>query len=99
MPPAPPTEVPAMTHLVMEDARSTGAVERLMEDSWEARSQRASRRETLVETGASALFLVVAIPLAVVALSSHQVDPPLACLLVLLYAISSRMVQFPIGAG
>ena len=99
MPQAPLTEVAAMTHDVMEDARSTGAVERLMEDSWEARSQRASRRETLVETGASTLFLVVAIPLAVVALSSHQVDPLLACLLVLLYAISSRMVQFPIGAG
>ena len=88
-----------MTHLVMDDVRSTGAVERLMEDSWKARSQRASRREMLVETGASALFLVFAIPLAVAALNSHGIDPLLAGLLVVLYAISSRIVQFPIGAG
>src|SRR5438067_4111322 len=99
MPPAPPTEVPAMTHLVVDDVRSTGAVERLMEDSWKARSQRASRREMLVETGASALFLVFAIPLAVAALNSHGIDPLLAGLLVVLYAISSRIVQLPIGAG
>ena len=38
-------------------------------------------------------------PLAIGAVASHAVDVPLALALVVLYAISSRMLKFPIGAG
>ena len=58
----------------MDDARSSDPLERLLEDSWESRSQRASRRELMLETSAAALFLAVAAPLAASALATHRVD-------------------------
>ncbi len=83
----------------VDDARATGPVERLLEDSWEARSRHAGRRELVVETGAALLFLAVAIPLAVSALATQSFNVGVAVLLVALYAVVSRAIKFPIGAG
>ena len=83
----------------LEDVRARDPVERLLEDSWEARSRAASRRELIVEAGAAALFLAVAVPLAVPAVAGGQLRPGLALFLVGLYAVVSRAVKFPIGAG
>ena len=44
----------------LDDARSTDPVERLLEDSWEQRGERASRRELTVEAIAAGCFLLVA---------------------------------------
>jgi len=84
---------------VGEDGRSTKVVERLMEDSWRARTRRWGRREVIVEAAAGAVFLCCSVPLAVGALAAHGVDVPLAALLVAMYAIVSRLIRFPIGAG
>ncbi len=83
----------------LEDVRASDPVERLLEDSWEARSRAASRRELIVEAGAAVLFLAVALPLAVPAVAGGQLRPGLALFLVGLYAVVSRAVKFPIGAG
>ncbi|HZU40079.1 MAG TPA: GGDEF domain-containing protein, partial [Solirubrobacteraceae bacterium] len=81
-----------------EDGRSTDPVERLLEDSWEGRERTASRSELVAESGAALLFLAVAVPLAVPALSGH-VSVAVAALTVVLYAVVARAVRFPIGAG
>src|SRR5512133_106846 len=78
--------------------RSTDASERLLEDSWETRSRCVSRRELRTESVAALLFLACAIPLAIAGTGSESVDVWLAALLVVLYAIVSR-IEFPIGAG
>ncbi len=83
----------------LDDGRSSRPEERLLEESWTARSSRVSRRELVVETASSALFLALAIPMALHALAFHSIDLGLAVALVALYALSSRMVKFPIGAG
>jgi diguanylate cyclase (GGDEF)-like protein len=83
----------------LDDARASDPVERLLEDSWESRTDRASRRELIVEGAAAVLFLGVAGPLAASALASHRVDPWLALLLVGLYALVATAVRFPLGAG
>ena len=67
-----------------------------MEDSWTLRSRKVDRRERLVETLSSVLFLAIAIPLALTA--PPGLNPGLAAALVALYALSG-MVKFPIGAG
>jgi diguanylate cyclase (GGDEF)-like protein len=84
---------------VLQDIHASDPVERLLEESWDSRSRRTSRRELLVEGTAAALFLAIAVPAAVYALQHSHVDLPLAALLVALYAIVSRTVKFPIGAG
>jgi hypothetical protein len=84
---------------VLRDIHASDPVERLLEESWDSRSRRTSRRELLVEGTAAALFLAIAVPAAVYALHHSHVDLPLAALLVTLYAIVSRTVKFPIGAG
>src|SRR5882724_2073834 len=84
--------------LALEDARSADPAERLLEDSWEARNEQGGRRELIVEGVAVGLFLLCAVPLAVVALAAHHLDVPLAALLVVLYALAAR-IKFPIGAG
>src|SRR5204863_5298307 len=89
----------AMNEPALDDARSTQPVERLLEDSWKTRSRRVSSRELIIESASAALFLSLAVPLAVAGLSSHSVNLALAGALVVLYAISSRFVQFPLGAG
>jgi diguanylate cyclase (GGDEF)-like protein len=83
----------------LEDVRSTGAVERLLEDSWASRLRRVGRGEQLVEAASSLLFLAIAVPLALAALATHQIDWQLAVALVLMHALCSRLVSFPIGAG
>ena len=84
--------------IAFDELRARDPVERLLEDSWSSRSRRASRLELIVEGGAAALFLAVALPLAIPALASGDVRPDLALLLVGLYAVSLT-VEFPIGAG
>jgi hypothetical protein len=88
-----------MSGVVVDDARSTGPVERLLEDSWQTRSRRVNPREFAVETVAAALFLICALPLAISGAASHPIDVPLCAALVLMYAVASRMIKFPIGAG
>ena len=83
----------------LEDVRASGPVERLLEESWSAREDGAGKRELIVEGLAGLLFLACAIPLAASALAHRDTDPLLAGALVVLYAISSRLVKFAIGAG
>jgi len=83
----------------LEDIRSTGAVERLLEDSWEARSRTADLRERVVEYAAVATFLGCAVALAALAPAVRPLQPALAVTLVGLYALTSRVIKFPIGAG
>jgi diguanylate cyclase (GGDEF)-like protein len=82
-----------------EEARASDPVDRLLEDSWETRSRRASARELISETVAAGLFLVVAGALAAPALARHHVDLGFALLLVALYAVVARGIKFPLGAG
>jgi diguanylate cyclase (GGDEF)-like protein len=88
-----------MHETALEDARSSDPVERLLEDSWEHRGEKASRRELLVEALAAGGFLLVAVPLAIPALLLHPVDPLLVVVLVGLYALVAGAIRFPIGAG
>jgi diguanylate cyclase (GGDEF)-like protein len=81
-----------------EGVRAAEASERLLEDSWGTRSRRASGRELIAEGLAGLLFLACAVTLAVTAVGGHGVDARLAALLVVLYALVSR-IEFPIGAG
>jgi diguanylate cyclase (GGDEF)-like protein len=83
----------------LDDARAADPVERLLEDSWESRTQRASRRELIGEFAAAVLFLAAAVPFAAPVIASQRFDPGLACLLVGLYALVAGAVRFPIGAG
>ncbi len=70
-----------------------------MEDSWDSRSDKANRRELIVEGAASVMFLLVAVPLALPDLTSGHMRLGVPLLLVGLYAVVSRMIRFPIGAG
>jgi diguanylate cyclase (GGDEF)-like protein len=90
---------PTMDNTELDDVRATAPVERLLEDSWEARSQRAGRRELAVESLAAAAFLAVAVPLAIPALAAHRVGGGLALLLIALYAVVAGAIRFPLGAG
>jgi diguanylate cyclase (GGDEF)-like protein len=83
----------------IDEVRSSDPAVRLLEDSWNTRERSVGRRELVVEAAAGALFLLVAVPLALAALGSHELDVPLAGLLVAVYALTSRMIAFPIGAG
>jgi diguanylate cyclase (GGDEF)-like protein len=96
---APSLGTGAMTAPVLDDARSSDPVERLLEESWETRSRRIDPRELIVESLAGVLFLACAIPLALPALLSQPVNPLLVAVLVGMYALASRMIEFPIGAG
>lgn len=88
-----------MSQPVLDDAHSSDPVERLLEESWTTRSRRLGSRELIVESGAALLFLACAIPLALPALMSRPIDPLVALVLVGMYALASRMIKFPIGAG
>jgi diguanylate cyclase (GGDEF)-like protein len=74
-------------------------LERLLEETWEKRSMPANRRVLVVEAGASVLFLAAAVPLAASALASQHLRVGLAALLLVLYAVFSRSIRLPIGAG
>ena len=88
-----------MTDQFVDDARSSGTVERLLEDSWSSRSRRADVREQVVEVVSSLLFLAISVPLFAAAIGAHPIDGMLAVALCLMYAICSGLVRFPIGAG
>jgi diguanylate cyclase (GGDEF)-like protein len=83
----------------LEDVRSTDPVERLLEDSWGSRVRVADGREWLVESVAATSFLVAAVALFDLAPSVRAFDPVLALTLLGLYAFTSRIIKFPIGAG
>ena len=83
----------------LEDIRSTSTVERLLEDSWAARSRTADRRERVVEVAAVLSFLACAIALAWLAPAVRPLQAGLAATLIVLYALTSRVIKFPIGAG
>jgi diguanylate cyclase (GGDEF)-like protein len=88
-----------MTEPNLNDVRSNDPVQRLLEDSWTTRFRRFNRRELAVESVAGLLFFACAVPLALGALAGHNVDWPLAGALVGLYALASRLLKFPLGAG
>jgi diguanylate cyclase (GGDEF)-like protein len=72
--------------------------ERLLQDSWEARGKRASRRELVAELTAGALFLAAASALLAQPEATAGFSPAVAALLVAMYALVAR-VEFPVGAG
>jgi diguanylate cyclase (GGDEF)-like protein len=89
-----------MNDPILDDVRSDDPVERLMEDSWTSRShRRPGRREVIVETIAAVMFFCCAVPLALLAPRQRAMEPLLAVTLVGIYALASRLVKFPIGAG
>jgi len=80
------------------DGGQRAVTERLLEDSWEARARRASRRELAVEAGAGTLFLAAAATLLAVSETAGDVRLEVAGLLVALYALVAR-IEFPVGTG
>ena len=99
-PPPEPTSpiVSPIDDPLLADVRAVDPVERLLEESWEARDRRATRRELIAEAAAGAAFLLVAIPMALPALIEGRVPLGTALLLVCLYALV-RTIRFHIGAG
>src|SRR3954451_12192974 len=75
----------------------TSASERLLEEQWEARDARASRRELAVE-GAAGALLVLTAGIIAAAGGVHGLRPGLALALVAVYAVVA-CVEFPVGAG
>ena len=90
--------VPQIDDSLLEDVRAVDPVERLLEDSWEARDRRATRRELIAEAAAGAAFLVIAIPMGLPALIAGRLPLGTALLLVGLYALV-RTIRFQIGVG
>jgi diguanylate cyclase (GGDEF)-like protein len=88
-----------MDATLLKDPRAHDPADRLLEDSWTGRQRRAASQELIVETAAAALFLAVALPLALPQLLAHHPDLSWALLLVGLYALVGGTVRFPIGAG
>jgi diguanylate cyclase (GGDEF)-like protein len=81
-----------------DDIRSDHAAERLLEESWEARSRGVDRRELLTELAAGLLFGLGAVALLLLPGSLSGFDAITAVVLVALYTLVSR-VEFPVGAG
>ena len=81
-----------------DDIRSDRAAERLLEESWEARSRGVDRRELLTEVVAGLLFGLGAAALLLVPGALSGFDVVTAAVLVALYTLVSR-VEFPVGAG
>jgi len=90
--------VSPMDDPLLSDIRAVDPVERLLEDSWETRDRRATRRELIAEAAAGAAFLLVAIPMALPALIEGRLPLGTALLLVCLYALV-RTIRFQIGVG
>jgi diguanylate cyclase (GGDEF)-like protein len=74
------------------------STERLLEESWEARERRASRRELTVEVTAAALFSVAAVSLLFVSGALGHFHIGVAAALIAAYAVVAR-IEFPVGAG
>ena len=81
-----------------DQPHGTGTAERLLDDSWEARGERPSRRELAAELAAGALFLAAAGGLLALPGATAGFSPAVAALLVAMYALVAR-VEFPVGAG
>jgi diguanylate cyclase (GGDEF)-like protein len=90
---------PTVTEPCLEDLRASDPVERLLEDSWDTRSEHASRRELITEGTASVVFLAVAVPFGASALAGANPRLGALVLLIALYAVVARMIRFPVGAG
>ena len=73
-----------MNNPALDDIRATAPAERLLEDSWEQRSRRTTKRELRAEVAAGALFLVCAGTLALTSTDWGAFDAGLAALLVVL---------------
>src|SRR4051794_2464552 len=73
-------------------------VDLLMEETWEQRKDRASRREALVEGVAGVAFAAAAATLLALAGGAESLDLGTAAVLLALYMAVAR-VEFPIGAG
>ena len=88
-----------MYDTAVDDARATGPVERLLEDSWATRS----RDVAYVSLSSRRWRLCCSWPPPSRSRSprspTHSFDPGLAVMLVALYAVVSRAIKFPIGAG
>ena len=82
-----------------DDLRAEDPADRLLEESWGERQRRPGYREMVVEVVAALLFLAVAVPMAVPALTTHPPDLALVVLLVALYALVAGAIGFPVGAG
>ncbi len=82
----------------VDDMRSEGATDRLLEESWQARSRRLPRRELVSEFIAAVAFLAAAGGLLLLPDATSGFDPLVAVVLVCIYAILGR-VEFPVGAG
>ena len=87
-----------MDQFAADAGEAQSATERLLENSWEARERRASRREVTAETIAAVLFLATAASLLVFTGAAATVRPGIAISLVAVYALVAR-IEFPIGAG
>jgi diguanylate cyclase (GGDEF)-like protein len=87
-----------MTLVSVDEMRSSAAAERLLEETWDERSRRLSRRELLTETLAGALFCAFALALLMTPHATAGFRPAVAALLVALYVVIS-LVEFPVGAG
>ena len=78
--------------------RPDTVVDQLLEESWESRERRGSRRELTVEAIAAVLFAGAAAALLLGSPPAHLVGPGTACLLIAIYAVVAR-IEFPVGAG
>jgi diguanylate cyclase (GGDEF)-like protein len=78
--------------------RPDTAVDQLLDESWESRERRGSRRELTVETVAALLFAAASASLLLLGSSVHSVRVSTVCLLIATYAVVAR-IEFPVGAG
>jgi diguanylate cyclase (GGDEF)-like protein/putative nucleotidyltransferase with HDIG domain len=87
-----------MASAPVDEMRSAGEAERLLEETWEERSRRMSRRELFTEVAAGALFVACALALLLTPHATAGFRPAVAAVLVALYVLVS-FVEFPVGAG
>jgi diguanylate cyclase (GGDEF)-like protein len=80
-----------------DDGKANDPVDRLMEETWAARSDKANRRELIVEAVTAGSFVAFAGALAWG--SVPHVQWGLALTLIALYALVAGAVRFPIGVG
>jgi diguanylate cyclase (GGDEF)-like protein len=78
--------------------RSEAARDRLLEDSWQARTRRLPRRELVSELVAAGLFVTVAVGLLLAPGATRDFDPAVAAALVGLYVLLAG-IEFPVGNG
>src|SRR3954447_4581489 len=78
--------------------RSETVADRLLEDSWSARTRRLPRRELVTEVLFALLFVATAGGLLLLPGAHAGFDPAMAGVLIGLYAILAG-VEFPVGAG